>query len=161
MVTELNFDSLLPSVRSKQVAGKNHFLDDITFVGIDFGTSTTVVSIAYIDKLDGSLKTRSLDIQQILDDGSTYISYKVPTVIAYYNNKVLAGEGARKIKHKLRQGKNLWHSFKMQLGEDVGCMYPESELGKDHHNISILNPVDVTSLFFNYLRSQIDKIIEK
>ena len=161
MVTELNFDSLLPSVRNRQVAGKNDFISEKTFVGIDFGTSTTVVSIAYIDKLDGNLKTRSLELQQMLDDGSTYISYKVPSVIAYYKNTVLAGEGARKIKHKLRQGKNLWHSFKMQLGEDVGCMYPESELGKGHPVISLLNPVDVTSLFFNYLRSQIDKIIER
>lgn len=161
MATELNFNSLLPSVRNKHVAGQNDFLYDKTFVGIDFGTSTTVVSIAYIDKSDGKLKTRSLDLQQMLDDGSTYSSYKVPTIIAYYNDTILAGEGARKIKHKLRQGKNLWHSFKMQLGEDVGCMYPESVLGKEHPLISLLNPIDVTALFFNYLRSQIDKIIQK
>lgn len=161
MATEINFETILPSVRKRNLTGNDEFLSNKTFIGVDFGTSTTVVSIAYLDNTDGRLITRNLELSQLLDDGSTYVSYKVPTVIAYYNERVLAGEGARKIKHKLRQGKNLWHSFKMQLGEDVGCMYPESELGKEHPHITILNPVDVTSLFFNFLRSQIDKIIEK
>ena len=79
-----------------------------------------------------------------LSDGAIYSSYKVPSIVAWYNNNLLVGEGASQLKFKLRQGKNLWHSFKMEFGEDVGCKYPNSELGKNHENLTILNPIDVS-----------------
>ena len=56
-----------------------------------------------------------------------YSSYKIPTMIGWYNKRLLIGEGASQLKLKLKQGKNLWHSFKMELGEDIGYKYPQSE----------------------------------
>jgi molecular chaperone DnaK (HSP70) len=126
-----------------------------TYIGIDFGTSTTVVSLAYFDTSSSTILAKSIELNQKLYDGTIYNSYKIPTMVAWYNQKLLVGEGANLLKLKLKQGKNLWHSFKMELGEDVGYKYPQSELNNER--IKILNPKDVTSIFFKYLKVQIEK----
>lgn len=130
-----------------------------TFIGIDFGTSTTVVSIASSDSLLENIKSNPIELNQKLSDGAIYKSYKIPTMVAWYNESLIIGEGANQLKHKLKQGKNLWHSFKMELGEDVGAKYAESELNNE--KIKILNPKDVTTLFFKYLKTQIEKYVKE
>ncbi|MEA2018304.1 MAG: Hsp70 family protein [Campylobacterota bacterium] len=130
-----------------------------TYIGIDFGTSTTVVSIATsTDDLE-NLQSDSIELNQKLYDGAIYKSYKIPTMVGWYKNSLLFGEGVNKLKLKLKQGKNLWHSFKMELGEDTGAKYPESELNNNKY--TILNPKDVTTLFFKYLKTQIEKYIKE
>ncbi len=159
MSTELTIKNLLPVLTSGKLSEKSTSNLNSTFVGIDFGTSTTVVSIAILGKNSEPLIVKQIELNQKLADGAIYSSYKVPTVIAWYNNNILVGEGAAQLKFKLRQGKNLWHSFKMELGEDVGCKYPNSELGKTHDKLTILNPTDAAKLFFKYLKVQIEKYI--
>lgn len=159
MSTELTIKNLLPVLTTGKLSEKSTSNLNSTFVGIDFGTSTTVVSIAILGKNSEPLIVRPIELNQKLADGAIYSSYKVPTVIAWYNNNILIGEGAAQLKFKLRQGKNLWHSFKMELGEDVGCKYPNSELGKTHDKLTILNPTDASKLFFKYLKVQIEKYI--
>lgn len=124
-----------------------------TYVGIDFGTSTTVVSIASCKDNLQNIRSAHIDLSQKLDDGSIYKSYKIPTMIAWFNESLLVGEGANKIRLKLKQGKNLWHSFKMELGEDIGSKYPESELNSEQ--LKIINPKDAAIIFFKYLKNQI------
>ena len=131
----------------------------ITYVGIDFGTSTTVVSIATGDPKLGNLESKAIDLNQKLYEGQIYTNYKIPTMVGWYNNTLLVGQGANDLKQKLKQGKNLWHSFKMDLGEDMGAKYAESELNND--KIKILNPKDVTTLFFKYLKTQIEKYVKE
>ncbi|WP_103664994.1 Hsp70 family protein [Gracilimonas amylolytica] len=160
MSTDLTIKSLLPRVASEQLSERIENIRNKTFVGIDFGTSTTVVSIASFQDDGTPFSVKAIDINQKLADGAIHSSYKVPSVIAWYKNNVIIGEGAKKLKYKLRYGKNLWHSFKMELGEDVGSKYPASELGKDHEVITILNPVDATKLFFRYLKAQIQRHIK-
>lgn len=159
MSTDLTIKNLLPVLTTGKLSEKNTSILNSTFVGIDFGTSTTVVSIAILGKDSEPLVVRPIELNQKLSDGAIYSSYKVPSVIAWYNNSILVGEGAAQLKFKLRQGKNLWHSFKMELGEDVGCKYPNSELGKNHDKLTILNPTDAAKLFFKYLKVQIEKYI--
>ena len=159
MSKELSISNLLPILTSQKISEKYKGIDNTTYVGIDFGTSTTVISIA-IKGEEEPLIVNSIELNQKLPDGATYTSYKIPTIIAWYNKKPLIGEGAKKLKYKLRQGKNLWHSFKMELGEDVGCKYPNSELGKDHPKVTILNPVDAATLFFKYLKTQIERYVK-
>jgi hypothetical protein len=48
----------------------------------------------------------------------------------------------------------------MEFGEDVGCKYPNSELGKNNENLTILNPTDVAKIFFKYLKVQIERYIQ-
>ena len=160
MANELTLQNLFPILTSNKLDEKNANIFNTTFVGIDFGTSTTVVSIAVLGKNNEPLIVKPIELNQKLSDGAIYSSYKVPSVVAWYNNNLLVGEGASQLKFKLRQGKNLWHSFKMEFGEDVGCKYPNSELGKNHENLTILNPIDVAKIFFKYLKVQIEKYIQ-
>lgn len=155
---ELTINNLLPT-NKKSVSQKNYFNLNKTYIGIDFGTSTTVVSLATFQTDNYKINSKPIELNQKLADGSIYKSYKIPTMIGWYRNKLLVGEGANRIKLKLRQGKNLWHSFKMELGEDIGCKYPQSELNSN--KLKILNPKDVSIIFFKYLKVQIEKYVKE
>jgi len=152
-MSKLTMKKLLPTV---SIDNKQQL--NTTYIGIDFGTSTTVVSLATFDFSTSSVTTKAIELNQKLFDGIIYKSYKIPTMIGWYNEKILVGEGANRLKLKLKQGKNLWHSFKMELGEDVGCKYPQSELNSE--KLKILNPKDVTKIFFKYLKMQIEKYVK-
>lgn len=141
---------MLPSALNTQLATK------ATFVGIDFGTSTTVVSIATKESGEEKIKTLPIKLTQILEDGTIYQSEKLPSVIAWYNGRLLVGEGASNLKYTLTKGKNIWFSFKMEIGEDLGAKYYNSEAG-DMEGIKIRNPKDCVRVFFMYLNMLIKK----
>ena len=146
----LSIHSMLPSIANTQLA------KGTTFVGIDFGTSTTVVSIATREDGKDKIKTLPIKLTQVLEDGTMYQSEKLPSVIAWYNNKLLVGEGASNLKYTLTKGKNIWFSFKMEIGEDLGAKYYNSEVG-DIEGIKIRNPKDCVRIFFMYLHMLIIK----
>lgn len=141
---------MLPSALSTQLVTK------ATFVGIDFGTSTTVVSIATKESGEEKIKTLPIKLTQILEDGTIYQSEKLPSVIAWYNGRLLVGEGASNLKYTLTKGKNIWFSFKMEIGEDLGAKYYNSEVG-DMEGVKIRNPKDCVRVFFMYLNMLIKK----
>lgn len=144
-MNEITTSSFLPAKRnSSLMRGK-------TFVGIDFGTSTTVVSVASFDKERNSINTKSLRLDQMLPDRTRYSSEIVPSVIAWINGQILVGEGASQLKYQLKRGKNIWYSFKMELGEDLGAKYYESEL-REKEPFLIRNPKDAARVFFSYLK---------
>lgn len=87
--------SLLPAVRDYSL------MRGSTYVGIDFGTSTTVVSIASYDESNNLIHTNSLRMKQKLPDGTIYSSEIVPSVIAWVNNQIFVGEGASQLKYHL------------------------------------------------------------
>ena len=87
---------------------------------------------------------------QILEDGTIYQSEKLPSVIAWYNGRLLVGEGASNLKYTLTKGKNIWFSFKMEIGEDLGAKYYNSEVG-GMEGVKIRNPKDCVRIFFMYL----------
>lgn len=146
----LSLKSMLPSALNTQLATK------ATFVGIDFGTSTTVVSIATKENGQEKIKTLPIKLTQILEDGTIYQSEKLPSVIAWYNGRLLVGEGASNLKYTLTKGKNIWFSFKMEIGEDLGAKYYNSEVG-GMEGIKIRNPKDCVRVFFMYLNMLIKK----
>ena len=117
----LSIQSMLPRM------AETHLANGRTYVGIDFGTSTTVVSIASLVNGERKIKTLPIKLTQILEDGTKYQSEKLPSVIAWYNGKLLVGEGASNLKYTLTKGKNIWFSFKMEIGEDLGAKYYNSE----------------------------------
>ena len=143
----------LESMISK--SSKSALMTNATFIGIDFGTSTTVVSIASQENGERKIKTLPIKLTQILEDGTIFKSEKLPSVIAWYNGGLLVGEGASNLKYKLTKGKNIWFSFKMEIGEDLGAKYYNSEVG-DIQNIRIRNPKDCVRVFFMYLRMLIE-----
>lgn len=158
MATDIDIKSLLPALKNTEATKSVTSIFDTTFVGIDFGTSTTVVSIAMVDKTTKEITTAPIWLNQKLNDGAIMSSEKIPTVIAWYNEQLLVGKGAADLKYQLRKGVNVWYSFKMELGEDLGSKYYNSELGRDS-NFPILNPKDAAKVFFEYLKAQINRYI--
>jgi len=142
----LTLRQLCPAVMNRSLC-----IGDL-FVGIDFGTSTTVVSVARYNSTEAKIETESLQIPQKFADGATRRDNKVSTVIACANNLILVGEGASELKYQLRQGKDIWYSFKMELGEDLGAKYYESLLANDPV-FKIQNPKDAARVFFMYLKT--------
>ena len=139
------------SINSMVESSFNSLRDGQTYVGIDFGTSTTVVSIASYNKTEKSIVVDPIRLDQLLEDGTKYQSEKLPTVIAWYRNTLLVGEGASNLKYKLQKGKDIWYSFKMEIGEDLGAKYYNSSV-KNFNGISIINPKDCVRVFFMYLK---------
>ncbi len=150
----LSLKSMLPTVDNTQLA------TSATYVGIDFGTSTTVVSIA--SKINGEniIKTLPIKLTQILEDGTIFQSEKLPSVIAWYNGNLLVGEGASNLKYTLTKGKNIWFSFKMEIGEDLGAKYYNSEVSS-LESVNIRNPKDCVRVFFMYLKILITKYCQE
>jgi molecular chaperone DnaK len=154
MTNEISIKSLLPSICSIIVP------QNTTYIGIDFGTSTTVVSIATFESETKSIKVLPIFLDQLLDDGAVFSSNKIASVIAFYNNKVLVGEGASRMKYQLKFGKDIWYSFKMDLGEDLGAKYFNSDLA-DVEPFKIRNPIDAARVFFMYLKMLIIRFCDK
>lgn len=115
MATDINIKSLFPALRDTHVSGSTIDIFNTTFIGIDFGTSTTVVSIATIDKETKEINTKPIWLNQMLPDGVIHSSEKVPTVIAWYNRLLLVGKGAADLKYQLKSGINVWYSLRWNL----------------------------------------------
>ncbi|WP_372947824.1 Hsp70 family protein [Mariniphaga sp.] len=152
---DLTIDRLLPSKLSENV-----FNQQFTFVGIDFGTSTTVVSVATMSPETKKIDTEVLWIPQKAADGTEIKSGILPSVIACVDKNILVGSGAADLKFNLKRNRDVWYSFKMELGADLGATFSESVLNTgDEWNI--LNAKDATRVFFKYLKLKIDAIVEK
>lgn len=125
-----------------------------TFVGIDFGTSTTVVSVAKYDARSKQVECATLHLVQKEPDGNIVESELMPTVIAINNDgNPLVGEGAYKLKGNpnYTYGENIFHSFKMELGKDLGPVWYNSQ------QPAIKSPQDATRFFFKQLKRCIEK----
>ena len=76
------------SINSMLSSSINEIREGQTYVGIDFGTSTTVVSIATYDRTSKTITVEPMRLDQLLEDGTRYQSEKLPTVIAWYKDTV-------------------------------------------------------------------------
>lgn len=146
------------SITSKEICQSNTLdISQNTYIGIDFGTSTTVVSLAYMDWQEKQVKTQTIRLNQKLSDGAIYKSDKIPSMIAWHDQQLLVGEGANQIRLKKTKDKNLWYAFKMDLGKKNEYLYSASELVEEGRRI--VNGKDATTLFFKYLYQQINKFL--
>lgn len=154
MSTPLTISTLTPGglPTSGSTTGK-------TYVGIDFGTSTTVASVAVISP-DGNFNIRPLDIEVKDETGRRSSSQTTPTVIACVDGLPIFGGAAERFKYKLTKDKDIWFSFKMELGEDLGNKYSESVLG-DGAPFQVKNPKEAAKLFFYWLNHQIREAVSK
>ncbi len=146
-------------------AGQNeqvrHLLRDNTYIGIDFGTSTTIVSYVRLDEETNALSVDVMPIKQYDDLGRCFEDPLVPSCIAWTGGKLLVGQGAAQLKNVNRPGKNIWFSFKMELGIDLGPKYYYSDLAGTKGPVRIENPQDATRVFFGYLRKQIEAFVSE
>lgn len=131
---------------------------DKTFVGIDFGTSTTVVSIASLSEDGETIKSETIQLGQKLPSGAKVESDLLNSVIAISpNGGLLVGQGAYQLKGRpeFKFGENIWHSFKMELGTNLGPRWFKSKQSR------IKSPQEATSVFFRYLKSRIIEYCEQ
>lgn len=136
-------------------------LSNTTYVGIDFGTSTTTISYSIIGDRNVPIETSAMSVRQLLEDGRLYESHLVPTAIAWHKEQLFIGVGASSLKGQLIQGINLWTSFKMKLGEDLGPVYYNTKLPALHPTATIEKPEDAARIFFDFLKNQIEDYVKQ
>lgn len=159
MPNELSINQLLPEVADRSIVENK--IHGSTFIGIDFGTSTTVVSYAVVGDKNAPLKTNPIPIRQLNFDGNVLTHHLVPSCIAFQNNQLYVGQGAKMLKSKLQPDQNIWFSFKMNLGKDIGPEFTRTELREGNPYGKIENPLDATKLFFKELKREIENYIQE
>ena len=150
-----------PSADKKDI---EKIIKNKTYVGIDFGTSTTVVSIIMQDDKDRSIGPVALDIEQLDQDENPTHSHLVNTVLAWdeKQKQILFGESAYRLRQEFREGKNVFSSFKMKLGVNLGPIYPLTQLNRKAQKGYIVETAsDATREFFKMLIEGTKKALAK
>lgn len=141
---------------------EKYIIDNATFLGIDFGTSTTVVSIISTNIGNQEIISTPINISLYRDENENTNQFLIPSVLFYEQRKksLLFGFQAKANKDKplTMEGVNYWSSFKMGLGQDLGNIFCDSLLSDG--NQKILNPQNATKVFFEYLKDEIDNYIK-
>ncbi len=122
-----------------------------TYVGIDFGTSTSVASIAAVGRDGRGLHTTALDIRQLDELGREIHSPLVDTCLAWHNRKLLFGVGAARLRQELAGNETVWTSFKMGLGVDLGPVYSRTALPAGKFAYTIEKPQQAAAVFLGLL----------
>lgn len=140
----------------------NHLSDSVldltnkSFIGIDFGTSSSVCSIAFIK--DEALKVELLEIQQKDHLGSISSSTLVPSIMGVVGNQFLLGKFAQERSRQFTYGKDGWYGFKENLLNLENHVFPDSRL-LNHPSLQINNGSDALIVFFKRLKCEIDRIV--
>ncbi|GAA0804931.1 Hsp70 family protein [Psychrobacter piscatorii] len=121
--------------------------DNNIYVGIDFGTSTTVISQAHLE--EGRVNISEVPITQPKELGGFIKHYLINSVLAWKNKKLIWGQDAYRLKPTLHEGVNVFSSFKMKLGLAIGPTYPRTSLASSRENTPTIETAeDATREFF-------------
>jgi molecular chaperone DnaK len=132
-----------------------------TYVGIDFGTSTSVASIAAVGDDGQGLHTTAIEIRQLDELGREIHSRLVDTCLAWFNQKLLFGVGAARLKQELVGNQTIWTSFKMGLGVDLGPEYNRTALPAGRFEHTIEKPQQAAAVFLKLLYEGIREYVSK
>ena len=125
------------------------------YIGIDFGTSTTVVSQVVITE-NSVEKVKTLTLNQPDEYGATIRHHLVNTVLAWRNKTLIWGQDAYRLKSLLTESRNVFSSFKMRLGLAIGPTYPLTALSESKAQPYIIETAeDATQVFFSKLLESI------
>ncbi len=125
---------------------------DDAYVGIDFGTATTVASLIIPTSDDSSFTVQPLRLAQPSAWGGELRNTLVNTVLSWRDGRLLFGVDAYQLRPRLQEGKNTFSSFKMGLGLDLGPEYPNTVLADGRvAGIEIKRPADAVREFFKLL----------
>jgi molecular chaperone DnaK (HSP70) len=107
----------------------------------------------------GELQAEPILIPQFEESGRETDDHILPSCIAWIKEKLLVGRGAEDLKPALIEGKNIWSSFKMELGIDLGPQYYNTELASGKTSYIIERPQDAAKVFFTYLREKVEDYV--
>ena len=127
-------------------------LETTAYIGIDFGTSTTVVSAVQLNAATGLTDLKPLDIAQPTQYGDTVEHYRVNSVLTQHKGKLLFGTEAARLKVKYIEGEDVFSSFKMMLGLNLPNRYPHSRVKRTSSGELIRTPQEAATEFFSLLR---------
>tara|TARA_Y100000588_G_scaffold375380_1_gene451637 strand:- start:1265 stop:3889 length:2625 start_codon:yes stop_codon:yes gene_type:complete len=117
---------LIPEL--KETEKIKRLCEKTTYVGIDFGTSNTVVSVCGWDEEREDLVLQELDVDRLVGGTSTAL---IPTVIYLDGDRFIIGQNAKHRGSKSgKKGENYLSSFKMDLGHEAGPKYHQFLLVK-------------------------------
>jgi molecular chaperone DnaK len=139
--------ALTESIKSK--------IKHTTFVGIDFGTSTTVVTVVTLNASTNTLTLSPLSIHQPTVYGDYLEHHLVNSVLTFNKGGLLFGKDAYRIKANHVEGESTFSSFKMQLGINQALGYPRSQVK------AIGSAQDATIEFFKLLRAEIMSSVKR
>ena len=126
------------------------------FIGVDFGTSTTVVSLVFRGATGRGIEIRPLTLSQPSQHGGVVRDEIVNTVLAFRNDTLLFGRDAYNLRSRLTEGRNSFSSFKMGLGLDLGPEFAATVLPAGRvPGITIERPADAAREFFKMLTKAI------
>lgn len=132
--------------------GSNGACDDDVYVGIDFGTATTVASMIIPTSDGSSFTVQPMQLTQPNLHGGELRNVLVNTVLSWREGQLFFGVDAYQLRSRLQDGKNTFSSFKMGLGLDLGPEYPNSLLAEGRvPGIKIERPADAVREFFKLL----------
>ena len=120
------------------------------FIGVDFGTSTTVVSQVTVNnyKVDVS----PVVLSQPDEYGAMIRHHLINSVLAWKNNRLVWGQDAYRLKPHLTEGRSVFSSFKMRLGLAIGPTYPKTALSEQKNTpYTIETASDAAREFFKGL----------
>lgn len=153
----IGFMALYAPLKENRVDA-NDYVHKKSFIGLDFGTSTTVVSCACL--VDDHLNVAAIPIVQKDKEGAAMTGPLVPSVIAVDNNHFMVGKYAEERKAILTPGKNIWYGFKEGLLELKVTSYPHSVLGS-HATKRISTGFEALKIFFEHIRENVNSYLSE
>ena len=131
-----------------------------SFIGLDFGTSTSVVSIINVGP-DDKLSISPISLDQPEENGGKTRHHLINTVLALSDGKILFGRDAHRLRPFLISGVDVFSSFKMLLGLDIGPDYPMTSLPRGTAEEPVETAKDATTLFFKKLKSALTEALTR
>jgi molecular chaperone DnaK len=162
-IDNTNFNDLSAETLTSELQVKyKSILAKKTYIGIDFGTSTTVASYIKFNDSGSRIIVEPIEVRQIKADGCVTRYHLIPSCIALNpsNGEVIIGIGAKELQYHLKEGIDVWSSFKMQLGVDIGPKYRNTKLRRGNQDVFIENAQDATREFFKFVHSGISDFIK-
>ena len=116
------------------------------YVGLDFGTSTSIVTRAVVS--DSVTRIEPIFVPQPDDHGDEITSKTVNTCLALVRNRLIFGTDAYRVRRKLVESETVFSSFKMRLGVDLGPIYVRSKLDGSIPGQPVINSAQSATTVF-------------
>lgn len=129
-----------------------------TFIGLDFGTSVSVCTIAYVK--NDKLCLKSIPITQKGINKKVSNEPLLPTIIGIDRRQYMVGKHAFDAKAKLELGKDTWYGFKENLGNLENITYNKSILA-NNPRVKIANAKQALIAYLTYIKDEVSKYVQE